>query len=87
MTMAELFSEYLEHLFGGRRAEARELLFAAQDRGVTSTKMLKTVIWPAMEQVEKLYKKNQIPRITEHMATRINRLLADQLQGFMRREP
>ncbi len=87
MTMAELFTQYLEHLFGGRRAEAREMVFAAQDRGVAASKLLQTVIWPAMEQVEKLYRNDQIPLIREHMATRINRMLADQLQGFLRREP
>ena len=87
MTMAELFTQYLEHLFGGRRAEARELIFAAQDRGITAAKLLQKVIWPAMEQVEKLYRNDKIPRICEHMATRINRMLADQLQGYLRRDP
>jgi methanogenic corrinoid protein MtbC1 len=87
MTLADLFTQYLEHLFLGRRAEARELLFAAQDRGITSCKLLTKIIWPAMEQIGKLYRNNQIPRITEHMATRINRTLADQLQACMRRDP
>lgn len=87
MTMAELFTQYLEHLFGGRRAEARELVFGAQDRGIPAARLLQKVIWPAMEQVEKLYRNDQIPLIREHMATRINRMLADQLHGFLRREP
>lgn len=85
--MAELFTQYLEHLFAGRRAEARELIFAAQDRGIPSDKLLKKLIWPAMQEIEKLYREDHIPRITEHMATRINRMIADQLQAFMRREP
>lgn len=87
MTMAELFKQYLEHLFIGKRASARELLFAAQDRGVTASKLLQNIIWPAMEQIEKLYRKNSISRITEHMATRINRMLADQLHAFLARKP
>ncbi len=87
MKMAELFTQYLEHLFDGKRAEARELLFAAQDRGVTASKLLQTVIWPAMEQVDNLYRNNKISLIREHMATRINRMLADQLHGLLRREP
>ncbi len=87
MKMADLFKQYLEHLFAGKRAAARELLFAAQDRGVTASKLLRLLIWPAMVQVEKLYKKNKISRITEHMATRINRMLADQLHGFLARKP
>ena len=87
MTMAELFTQYMEHLFGGKRAEAREMLLAAQDRGIPAAKLLKTIIWPAMEQADKLYRQNEIGRLTEQMATRINRMIADQLQGYMRREP
>lgn len=87
MTMAELFTQYLEHLFNGKRAEAREMMMAAQDRGIPAAKLLKTVIWPAMEQADKLYRENEISRITAQMATRINRMVADQLQGLLRREP
>jgi len=85
--IAELFKQYLEHLFAGKRCEARELMFAALDRGISASRLLRLVIWPAMEQVEKLYRENHITRIMEHMATRINRMIADQLQGFLAREP
>jgi len=87
MTISDLFKQYLEHLFAGKRSEARELIFAAQDRGVSATRLLKLVIWPAMEQIEKLYRADRISRLVEHMATRINRMLADQLQGFLARKP
>lgn len=87
MRIATLFKQYLEHLFIGKRCEARELIFAAQDRGIPASKLLKTVIWPAMEQVEKLYREHEISGIVEHMATRINRTLADQLQGMLARKP
>ena len=87
MTTADLFKQYLEHLFAGKRCEARELLFAAQDRGTTASKLLQRIIWPAMEQIEKLYRADQIPRILEQMATRINRMLADQLHAFIARRP
>jgi len=87
MTIADLFSQYLEHLFNGKRAEARELIFGAQDRGIQSGKLLRAVVWPAMEQIEVLYRKNRISRIVEHMAVRINRTIADQLQAVLRREP
>jgi methanogenic corrinoid protein MtbC1 len=40
-----------------------------------------------MEQVERLYRENHISMIVEHMATRINRMLADQLQGLLARKP
>jgi len=87
MRMADIFKQYLEHLFEGKRCEARQMMLAAQDRGVPASKLLKHVVWPAMEQVERLYRENEIARITEHMATRINRLVADQLQALMARKP
>ena len=87
MTTAELFTEYLEHLFAGKRCEARELIHAAQDRGIPASNLLQFIIWPAMDQIDKLYRNNHISRIVEHMATRINRMLADQLQALMARKP
>lgn len=87
MAIAEVFVQYLEHLFAGKRCEAREMIMAAQDRGLPACKLLKMVVWPAMEQIDKLYRDNQISRVVEHMATRINRSIADQLQAYLAREP
>jgi methanogenic corrinoid protein MtbC1 len=87
MTIADLFKQYLEHLFSGKRCEARELIFAAQDRGIPASKLLKSVVWPAMEQTDRLYRDNHLSLIVEHMATRINRTIADQLQGMLARKP
>jgi methanogenic corrinoid protein MtbC1 len=84
--MAELFKQYLEHVFRGKRQDARQLLMDAADRGTTASKLLKMIIWPAMEQVDKLYRDDQIPTIIEHMATRINRMMADELHGMLARE-
>ena len=87
MSTSELFKQYLEHLFLGKRCEARELMFGAMDRGTTASRLLMHIIWPAMEQVEHLYRKDRISRIIEHMASRINRMVADQLHGFLARKP
>ena len=87
MEIIEVFKQYMEHLFAGKRCEAREVLMSAQDRGVSARTILLSVVWPAMEQIERLYREGQINRISEHMATRINRMLADQLQGCMGRQP
>jgi len=87
MTLAELFTQFLEHLFAGKRAEARELLSDAHDRGTPAEKILQKIIWPAMEQIERLYREDQISRITEHMATRVCRMLADQMQALLPRSP
>ncbi|MDY6914015.1 MAG: cobalamin-dependent protein [Planctomycetota bacterium] len=87
MQISELFKQYVEHLFSGKRCESRELIFAAQDRGIPASKLLKMVVWKAMEQVEKLYRADEISQVVEHMATRINRMVADQLHGLLARKP
>jgi MerR family transcriptional regulator, light-induced transcriptional regulator len=87
MTIGEVFKQYMEHLFHGKRCESRELIVAAADRGIAACKLLQCVIWPAMEQVEKLYRQNLISRITEHIAMRINRMIANLLLGSLAREP
>jgi len=87
MKIADAFKEYLAHLFAGRRAEARDVVMTMQDRGTPACKLLKQIIWPAMDQIEQLYRGDHINRIVEHMATRINRTVADQLQHFLARKP
>lgn len=57
------------------------MLETAMGGGMSTRAAYKQVIWPAMERVAKLYRQDTINRATEHMATRINRTLADQLQS------
>jgi len=87
MRIADIFKQYVQHLFLGKRAEARQVVLNGHDRGVTAAKLLTSVIWPAMAQVEQLFRDDRISRVTEHMATRINRMVADQLQALLTREP
>lgn len=87
METVAIFKQYLEYLFAGQRSLARELVFDAHDRGFGSHKLLSQVIWPAMEQIDNLHREDHISRITEHLATRINRMIADQLQQVLNHKP
>ena len=87
MEIAEVFAQYLEHVFAGKRCEARELVQATLDRGVCARRMIQSVVWPAMEQIEKLYRVGKVNLVPERMASRINRMIADQLQAVMARRP
>jgi methanogenic corrinoid protein MtbC1 len=60
-------------------------LAEALRRGLEPTNLYKSMIWPAMEQIARLYRHDEIDLATEHMATRINRVLADQLQSHLPR--
>ena len=87
MQTVEIFKQYLEHLFSGNRGSAREYLLNANDRGFGAERLLTHIITPAAEQIERLYREDRISKITEHIATRINRMIANQLQRVLRNNP
>lgn len=76
---------YLQPLLAGRRAECFELVQDAVRNGTPATDLVCDVLWPAMAQVERLYRDDRINTAMEHMACRINRTVADQLQAHLRR--
>ncbi len=77
---SRLLDRYLEPLLQGNRGACRELIRTAIESETPGHKLYEDVLWPAMERVEKLYRSDEISMVTEHMATRINRALADQIQ-------
>jgi len=87
METVELFKQYLEQIFAGNRTGARELLFDAHDRGFGADRLLSSILWPAMEQIDKLHREGHISQVVEHMATRINRMVADQIHTVLNRKP
>jgi len=82
---SRLIDRYMDPLLDGNRVACRELI-QNEIKGKTSGKKLyEDIIWPAMENVEKLFRKDEINIVTEHLATRINRALADQVQQALKR--
>jgi len=74
---------YMQPLLAGRRAECFDLIVQAVARGVPAEELVSEVVWPAMAQVERLYRDDRINTAIEHMANRINRTVADQLQAHL----
>ncbi len=72
--------EYLEALFEGDRSKCRVLLSQAREGGIPAADLLLEVIWLCMDKVAELFSEDRIDFVTEHIATRINRTLADQIQ-------
>jgi methanogenic corrinoid protein MtbC1 len=81
--MDNMFDRFLPPLLAGRRQECRDVLSEALSGGMEPTRAYKSMVWPAMERVAELYRHDRIDRATEHMATRIGRCLADQLQAHL----
>jgi methanogenic corrinoid protein MtbC1 len=80
-------TRYLQPLLAGRRAECFELIAAALRNGTSPEKLICEAVWPAMAQVERLYRDDRINTAAEHMACRINRTVADQLQVHLPKKP
>jgi methanogenic corrinoid protein MtbC1 len=78
---------YLQPLLAGRRAECFALVNEALHSGTPAAELLCDVLWPAMAQIERLHRDDRINTAVEHLASRINRTLADQLQAHLPRQP
>lgn len=88
MRKTTLFNCYLENLLEGKRQGCQTLVWEALERGNRPDSLYYDLLWPAMEQVDRLYRDDNINTAVEHMATRINRHLADQIQRDLeRRQP
>jgi len=87
MPQSNLLSQYMEPLLLGRRSVCRDLVKAAMERGEPARHLYQNLIWPAIERVDQLYREDRINMAVEHMATRINRTIADHLQARLDRRP
>jgi len=85
MSMDRHFQRLMIPLLEGRRQECRDVLDEAMSDGLGATQVYRSVIWPAMEHVAQMYREDRISLAAEHMAIRISRALADQLQSRLER--
>ncbi|MDD5134599.1 MAG: cobalamin-dependent protein [Phycisphaerae bacterium] len=87
--ISEIFSQrYLEALLTGDRKQCRAIIEDILHRNSASIPgVYCEVIWPIMMEIEKLYRTETITSAQEHMATRINRTIVDQLQNKLPRQP
>ncbi len=87
MASALSLDQYLTPLLDGNRIRCREVMGDFCQRIEDPVRLYHEVLWPVMEQVEKLFRSDRINAASEHMATRINRSIADQLQMKLTRRP
>jgi len=87
MVKQDTLARYLEPLLRGDRKACRAVIEEILQSGVPANSVYIHVIWPIMVEVEKLLRADRIPTIQEHLATRINRTIVDQLQNKLPRRP
>lgn len=80
-----LGKQYLEALTCGDRSAARQLMERLLASEWEAADLLSDLVWPAMERLQTLYKDDVIERSALNLATRLNRLISDQLSARLKR--
>ena len=81
MPPSDLLRRYLDPLLRGERQVCRDLILHELEQGARPHSLYHDLLWPAMEHVEQLYRDDRINVASEHMATRINRAVAEHIQA------
>jgi MerR family transcriptional regulator, light-induced transcriptional regulator len=85
----EIFlQQYLDALLTGDRRRCRSIIEDILHHNSASIAgIYSDVIWPIMMEIDVLYRTEKIASAQEHLATRINRTIVDQLQNKLPRQP
>jgi methanogenic corrinoid protein MtbC1 len=82
-----ILERYLDSLLIGDRSRCRAVIEETLQSGTPANSVYIDVIWPMMAEIEKLQRSGRITATEEHLATRINRTIVDQLQNKLPRRP
>jgi methanogenic corrinoid protein MtbC1 len=87
MVKEDVLARYLEALLHGDRRACRSVVEETMQTGVPANSVYLHLIWPVMVEIERLMRLDKIASVQEHLATRINRTIVDQLQNKLPRRP
>ncbi|UCF43322.1 MAG: cobalamin-dependent protein [Planctomycetota bacterium] len=82
-----ILGRYLRSLLTGDRKACRAAIEQSLQSGMPANLVYVEIIWPIMVEVEQLWRSDRITAAEEHLATRINRTIVDQLQNKLPRRP
>jgi methanogenic corrinoid protein MtbC1 len=87
MIRQDILERYLEPLLRGDRKACRAVIEEALQSGIPANSVYVHIIWPIMVEIERLLRMDKITPVQEHLATRINRTIVDQLQNKLPHRP
>ncbi len=87
MVKEVILERYLGSLLAGDRKACRAAIEQSLQSGMPANLVYVNIIWPIMVEVEQLWRSDRITASEEHLATRINRTIVDQLQNKLPRRP
>jgi len=82
-----ILERYLDTLLKGDRKTSRTVIEESLQTGTPANSVYLDIIWPIMAEIEHLVRSDRITSTQEHLATRINRTIVDQLQNKLPRKP
>lgn len=75
-----LLERFFSTLISGNRQEARQIVDELIEGGYAAERILENLFWPTLENIQQLYRHDQLSDLAHHYATRLLRMLADQMQ-------
>ena len=87
MIRENILERYLQALLKGDRKQCRAVIEETLQSGIPTNSVYVDVIWPIMVEIDTLFRSDRITAVQEHLATRINRTIVDQLQNKLPRRP
>lgn len=85
MNIDGILERYLKSLLNGDRKNCRAAIEETLQCGIPANSVYADIIWPIMVEIENLFRSDRISPAQEHLATRINRTIVDQLQNKLPR--
>lgn len=85
MIKQSILERYLRALLTGDRNQCRSVIEEALQSGIPAHQVYMDIIWPIMNEIDKLYREDKIDSAQEAFASRINRTIVNQLQNKLPR--
>ncbi|MEX0742522.1 MAG: B12-binding domain-containing protein, partial [Phycisphaeraceae bacterium] len=80
MSQQVLIERFFETLISGDRTAARQIVDECLSADAPAESIIEKLFYPTLEMIEKLYRHDQLAKMAHHMATRLLRMLTDQMQ-------
>lgn len=85
MSQQVLIERFFETLISGERAEARRIIDECLQADAPAEQIIERLLWPACELIDRMFREDQINTVAHNYATRLLRMLTDQMQMRLER--
>ena len=80
-----LIERFFESLISGSRPASRQVVREALEQGAAPERLITDLFWPTYEMIERLYRADQLTKVSHHLSTRLLRVLVDQNASMLQR--